>query len=99
MNLFVDDTRKFPEHGYICCRDADSAIRFLKYMKFNHISLDYSLGGGKTGLDILIWMKENNVFVPEINIHSNHILGVEKMEKFCKETFTDSKITTYMLPK
>lgn len=99
MNLFVDDTRKFPEHGYICCRDADSAIRFLKYMKFEHISLDYSLGSGKTGLEILIWMKENDIFVSEINIHSNNILGIEKMEKYCKENFPDSKVTTYTLPK
>ncbi len=99
MRLFVDDTRKFPERGYICCRDVDSAVKFLKLMKFEHISLDYSLGSGKTGLDILIWMKENDVYVPEINIHSNHVLGIEKMEKYCEENFPESKLTTYMLPK
>lgn len=100
MRLFVDDTREFPKHGYQCARDADSAIVLLSLMKFEHISLDYSLGSNKkTGLDILIWMKENNVFVPEINIHSNHIFGRERMEKFCLENFPDSVVTTRMLPK
>lgn len=101
MRLFVDDTREFPKHGYECARDADTAIfLLLSIMKFEHITLDYSLGTNrKTGLDILIWMKENNVFVPEINIHSNHIFGREKMEKFCEENFPDSKVTTRTLPK
>lgn len=100
MRLFVDDTRKLPERGYECAKNADTAILLLSLMKFEHISLDYTLGTDcKTGLDILIWMKENNVFVPEINIHSNHIFGVEKMEAFCKENFPDSKVTTITLPK
>ena len=99
MRLFVDDTREFP-NGYQCCRDANTAILMLSAMKFEHISLDYSLGKDrKTGLDILIWMKENNVFVPEINIHSNNIIGVEKMRKYCDENFPDSKSTEYTLPK
>jgi hypothetical protein len=99
VRLFVDDTREFP-NGYQCCRDANTAILMLSAMKFEHISLDYSLGKDrKTGLDILIWMKENNVFVPEINIHSNNIIGVEKMRKYCDENFPDSKITEYTLPK
>lgn len=100
MRLFVDDTREFPKWGYECARDADSAILLLSIMKFEHISLDYTLGTNcKNGLDILIWMKENNVFVPEINIHSNHIFGKERMRDFCKENFPNSIITTRTLPK
>lgn len=98
--LFVDDTREFPKWGYECCRDADTAILMLSLMKFDHISLDYSLGSGcKNGLDILIWMKQNHIVVPQINIHSNHILGRERMYDFCKENFPDSQITMNMLPK
>jgi hypothetical protein len=100
MRLFVDDTRELPKHGYQCARDADTAIKLLSLLKFEHISLDYSLGTDrKTGLDILVWMKDNNIFVPEINIHSNHIFGIEKMEAFCKENFPNSKVTTITLPK
>ncbi len=98
--LFVDDTREFPKCGYECCRDADSAIILLSIMDFEHISLDYSLGQNcKNGLDILIWMKDNNIFVPEINIHSNHIIGMERMYSYCKENFPNSKVTMRTLPK
>ncbi len=100
MRLFVDDTRDFPKWGYECCRDADTAILLLSIMEFEHISLDYSLGSNcKNGLDILIWMHDNNIFVPEINIHSNHIFGRESMYEYCKENFPNSKITMRMLPK
>lgn len=98
--LFVDDTREFPKWGYECCRDAESAIMLLSIMDFEHISLDYSLGNDcKTGLDILMWIKENHIFIPEINIHSNHIIGKEKMYEFCKTHFPKSKVTMRTLPK
>ncbi len=100
MKLFVDDTREFPKWGYECCRDAASAKLFLSIMNFEFISLDYSLGTNcETGLDILIWMKEYNIFIPEINIHSNHIIGMERMREYCKENFPNSKITMRTLPK
>ncbi len=100
MRLFVDDTREFPKVGYECVRDADSAILLLSIIPFDHISLDYTLGHDcKNGLDILIWMKEHDVYVPEINIHSNHIFGVEKMRKYCEENFPNTTVTTRMLRK
>ena len=98
--LFVDDTREFPEWGYECCRDAESAMSLLSFLKFDLISLDYNLGmNRKSGLDILIWMKENDIFVPEINIHSNHIIGKGEMYLYCKEHFPKSKITLNTLSK
>ncbi|MGN0610515.1 MAG: cyclic-phosphate processing receiver domain-containing protein [Ruminiclostridium sp.] len=93
MRLFIDDKRDFPKHGYECCRDADTAIMLLSVMKFEYISLDYDLGGDKSGLDILVRMKEKNIFVPEINIHSDHVTGRELMYRFCKENFPESAIT------
>jgi len=100
MKLFVDDTRKFPQWGYECCRDVDTALLFLSIMDFEYISLDYSLGDARrNGLYILKWMYENNIYVPEINIHSNNIFGREEMRVFCEENFPESKITMRTLPK
>lgn len=93
MRLFLDDTREFPTTGYQCCRDSQSAIMLLSVMKFDYISLDYNLGTGGTGMDVLLWMQENGVHVPHINIHSDHILGREKMRDFCWEHFPDTKVT------
>lgn len=98
--LFVDDTREFPKSGYECCRDADTAMVLLSIMEFEHISLDYDLGSNcPSGLDILYFIKENNIFVPEINIHSNHIFGKEKMYDFCIENFPRTKVSMHTLQK
>lgn len=100
VKLFVDDSRNFPQVGYECCRDAETAKRLLSFMRFELVSLDYSLGTNcETGLDILIWMKDNNISVPSINIHSNHVVGREKMRSFAEENFPDSEITANILPK
>lgn len=100
MRLFVDDTRKFPTNGYNCCRDAATAKVLLAVLKIRHLSLDYDLGHNcETGLDILKWMKEQDIHVPEINIHSNHVIGVKKMYQYCLENFPDSVVTARMLKK
>ena len=99
MRLFVDDTRKFPAQGYECCRDVKYSRIFLDIIQFDHISLDYSLSGDETGMDILVYMHENNIFVPHINIHSNNIIGKERMQRYCEEHFPNSKLTMHELPK
>jgi len=93
MKLFVDDTRTFPPVGYQCCRSAENARLLLSVMKFETISLDYSLGTEQeTGLDILVWMKENGISEPEIIIHSNNVLGKEKMLAYARQNFPESVV-------
>ena len=100
MKLFVDDTREFPEHGYECCRDAETAMLLLSVLPFDYISLDYSLGMNcKNGLDLLMWIKEHRIVIPHINIHSNHVIGRERMYLYCKDNFPNTKVTMVMLPK
>jgi len=96
MKLFVDDNRDFPKSGFECCRDAETAILLLSIMDFDFLDLDYHLGDGGTGLDILTWMDEHKISIPRINIHSSHEIGKEKMKEFCKEKFPDTVVT--MLP-
>ena len=62
-------------------------------MSFEFNSLDYDLGAEEDGLDVLKWMKNNNIFVPHINIHSDHSIGKWQMRDFCQENFSDSTIT------
>lgn len=100
MRLFVDDTREFPRAGYECCRDAETAKMLLSAMHFESVTLDYDLGpDSESGLDILQWMREKNISVRSINIHSNHIFGRERMREYAEENFPQSNITTNMLPK
>lgn len=95
MKIFVDDKRDFTEvqlYGYNCVRTYKQCITLLSVFKnVDVINLDYDLGGQETGLDILIYMKENNIEVKEIYIHSTHLEGVRKMEKYIKANFKDVK--------
>lgn len=99
MKLFLDDTREFPKEGFQCCRNSKQAIMLLSVMKFDFITLDYSLSDGDKGMAVLEYMKEKGIFVPNINIHSNHTEGRYIMYDYCKENFPDSHITLNMLMK
>ncbi len=99
FRLFVDDSRNFPSNGYECCSTVGEAILLLDIIPFDYITLDYTLANHETCMEILIYMKENNIFVPNINIHSNNIFGREEMRKYCKKNFPNSKLTMNMLPK
>lgn len=96
MKLFVDDTRDFPP-GTNAVRDYDSAISMLKLndiFKFDFVSLDYTLGGGYTGLDILKFMHQNKIYPHRINIHSNNVEGRREMISYVHENFPESVILT-----
>lgn len=99
LKLFVDDTREFPK-GFECVRTYDDCIMYFRlFGDFDFVSLDYSLGGEHTGLDILVWMKENGKNPKHINIHSNHIEGMRLMRRYAEENFKDSIITMNTLYK
>lgn len=92
--LFVDDRRPMPKTGYdVKCQDVASAKLMLTVMTFDGISLDYNLGEGGTGLEILEFMKEKGITFPRINIHSDNIIGRELMTEFCGKYFPESEVT------
>lgn len=92
--LFVDDRRQKPEVGYdVQCKDVATAKLMLSVMQFDGISLDYDLGDGGTGLEILEFMKENGISFPVINIHSDHVIGRELMSEFCGKHFPETEVT------
>lgn len=93
MNLFVDDRRPFPKSGYECCRDVESATFLLSLMPFETVSLDYNLGEGRTGMEILQYMHAHNVKVSRINIHSDNVLGIAEMTAYCAAHFPDVEVT------
>ncbi len=99
MKLFLDDSRPFPPSGFQCCRDAKTAMTLLSVLKFEFISLDYSLEDELTGLDVLKFMKERGIYVPRINIHSNNVEGIRLMRRYCEENFPESKISVNTLDK
>lgn len=90
MKLFVDDLRTPPKSGFQCAKDFDGAVLLLKLLKFDFVTLDYDLGNGFTGLDILKFMHENKRYPENLNIHSDHSEGRFMMLRYAEENFPDS---------
>lgn len=86
MKLFVDDTRE-PPKGYDFADCYNDAVFCIKYLDYEHISLDYSLGEYYTGLDIMKFIHENKRYPKTLNIHSDHVDGVKKMREYAIENF------------
>ena len=58
------------------------------------VDLDYDLGTpGKTGYDVLKYMKEHGIDARYINLHSSHPEGLRAMEKYAEENFPASIVT------
>ena len=101
MKLYVDDMRSLPEDDpdCICSRDYEDAIWQLSIREYEYISLDYDLGTSSlgNGLDILKWMSANGKYIPKINIHSSHPIGVHMMKEFAENFFPSSVVTVHSL--
>lgn len=92
MKIVLDDRRDIPGNSpYNLVRTYEECVEMIRlFRKISFISLDYNLGTVKTGCDVQVYMKENNIEVQHINIHSNHILGVPKMREYVWDNFRTS---------
>ena len=95
MRIILDDRRPLPEDSiYNCVRTYGECIFLLRnFRTIRYISLDYDLGAGETGLDVLRYMVENGNEAEHINVHSTHIMGAPKMLEFARQHFPNTRIT------
>ena len=80
MKLYLDDIRAAPDDSWVVARTAQDAIKWLKTLNVEVISLDHDLGAGQlTGYDVVKWIEKEvftNKFVPPIIlIHSMNNVG------------------------
>lgn len=100
MKIILDDRRSFPDGPYNRVRTYEDCVEMIRLFRtISFISLDYDLGGGKTGYDVLVYMAENDIEVRHINIHSDHSVGVPKMREYARENFSDVELTFNSLSK
>ena len=95
MKIVLDDRRTIPDSSpYNLVRTYDECVEMIRlFRKISFISLDYNLGTVKIGYDVLVYMFENNIEVQHINIHSNHIVGIPKMQAYAWKHFPDVPVT------
>lgn len=94
MILWLDDERKPWQHGYhnaTWAKTYNAAIGLLQTGRVTFASLDHDLSerasmgepepGEKTGMDVVLWMKENSVWpVDGVRVHSLNRQGKKLME-------------------
>jgi hypothetical protein len=85
MRLWVDDERSAPE-GWFVAETSQGAIAFLQDYLDGHvfgvleeISLDHDLGGDDTGMKVLDWMVEHNVWPKTLTIHTSNPPARQRM--------------------
>ena len=95
MKIILNDCRYVPSNSpYNVARSYEDCVEMLRlFRKITYISLDDNLGTVKTGYDVLVYMKENNIEVKRINIHSNHSGCTPKMQAYVWENFLDTEVT------
>ena len=95
MKIVLDDRRNIPGNSpYNLVRTYEDCVEMIRlFRKISFISLDYDLGGGKTGYDVLVYMAENDIEVKHINIHSDHSVGVPKMWDYVWKVFPNVSLT------
>jgi len=85
-NLLIDDTRDPAEYqvNYLG-RDYKTGIHLLKAIPIDRLYLDIELGKGKSGFDVINWLRENKQYRPKDIImitSSEHLLpGIWDMLK------------------
>lgn len=96
MKIFVDDVRMAPDETYTTCRDYDDACATISFFKeyLELVDLDYDLGYSSSGngMDILKYMKENNIKPKNFKIHTGSAVGRGLMLDYIKGFFPESKI-------
>lgn len=95
MKIILDDRRYVPSNSpYNVVRNYEDCVEMIRlFRRISFISLDYDLGEGKTGYDVLVYMAENDIEVKHINIHSDHSVGVPKMWEYVQKHFPDVSLT------
>ncbi len=95
MYIFIDSLRKPKVSKF------DNIIRTFKDFiqivdstdKITFMSLDYEIDKKANALDALWYLKENNIKIPFINIHTTNNIARSHMRKVIKKYFPDTIIT------
>ncbi|KFN03929.1 hypothetical protein D0U04_28415 [Bacillus clarus] len=85
MNVYMDDQRSCP-FGYVLASTVETALQFVRNNKVNIISLDFNMGWRqKNGLDFVEVFCKEGLYVNEIYLHTNDVIGMHRMKERIKK--------------
>jgi len=91
--IYLDDERTPKKEFDIIVRNYEDCIKSIKSNEVYLLSLDHDLGRVKTGYDVALWLVENNIEIPNINIHSMNVVGSQNIRSLIRRYFTNTRIT------
>lgn len=107
VNVYLDDLRDCPE-GFILAKKIDELKVLLMVHKIAILSLDHDLGtdaSGQllpTGYDFVKWFCEEGLFVEQLYLHTDNVVGKDNMYSLLKAAqkrgFISQEIEVYPRP-
>ncbi|NEW06480.1 cell division protein FtsJ [Paenibacillus sp. SYP-B3998] len=72
IHLYLDDLRPCP-HGFTLAQTVEECTLMLQDCEVNILSLDHDLGWGtqQTGMDVVIWMIEHEIYPRTVYLHTS----------------------------
>ncbi|EOO75830.1 hypothetical protein ABH963_001187 [Bacillus sp. RC55] len=99
MNVYMDDQRSCP-YGYVLATTVESALQIVRDNEVNIISLDYNMGWRqKSGLDFVEAFCNEGLYVNEIHLHTNDVIGMHQMKKSIERGKENGGINPYIALK
>ena len=99
MNVYMDDQRSCP-YGYVLATTVESALQIVRDNEVNIISLDYNMGWRqKSGLDFVEAFCNESLYVNEIHLHTNDVIGMHQMKKSIERGKKNGEINPYIALK
>jgi len=99
MNVYMDDQRSCP-YGYVLATTVESALHMVRDNEINIISLDFNMGWRKkSGLDFVEAFCREGLYVNEIHLHTNDVIGMHQMRKRIERGKEQGEIEAHMIVK
>lgn len=92
MKIFLDDRRPCPD-GFTLCEDYMDFCRMVSQHRneIEEISLDYDLGGPRSGMDACRYLVEYRICPRHVTIHSDHE-NAGKMLSYLREHMPEGTV-------
>ncbi|MED2182409.1 cyclic-phosphate processing receiver domain-containing protein [Bacillus wiedmannii] len=99
MNVYMDDQRSCP-YGYVPATTVECALQMVRDYDVNILSLDFNMGWEKrNGLDFVEAFCKEGLYVNEIHLHTNDVIGMHKMKQRINKGKEEGEINPHLVVK
>ena len=97
MNVYMDDQRSC-QYGYVLATTVEYALQMVREYDVNILSLDFNMGRGeKSGLDFVEVFCKEGLYVNEIRLHTNDVIGMYKMKQRINKGKKEGEINPHLV--